>query len=276
MTNAATSAKVELRASFLFDCIRIAVAQIVPLKKYSPATKLGKKYLQIRSSVQEIGLVEPPVVIPDTTKAGSYFLIDGHMRLEALKDIGVPTVECMVAVDDDTYTYKKRVNRLSAIQEHRMILAAAARGVSVDRLAAALGLSPHTIRQRFRMLEGICTQVVEYLADKPCPSKIFKFLRHVKPLRQIEAAELMVGQNNFSMAFVAAIVATTRADQLLDLPNRDSVDEVSAESMARLERELATLQAQNSLVEDTYGPDVLHLVIIKNYLSSLFGRAPVE
>jgi AcrR family transcriptional regulator len=198
------------------------------------------------------------------------------MRLEALKDIGVPTVECMVAVDDDTYTYNKRVNRLSAIQEHRMILAAAARGVSVDRLAAALGLSPHTIRQRFRMLEGICTQVVEYLADKPCPSKIFKFLRQVKPLRQIEAAELMVGQNNFSMAFVAAIVATTRADQLLDLPNRDSVDEVSAESMARLERELATLQAQNSLVEDTYGPDVLHLVIIKNYLSSLFGRAPVE
>src|SRR3546814_12071605 len=58
-----------------------------------------------------------------------YSLLDGHLRVEVLKDLGITEVECLVAADDDTYTYNKRINRLAPIQEHRMIQRAIDRGV---------------------------------------------------------------------------------------------------------------------------------------------------
>ena len=46
------------------------------------------------------------------------------MRIEALRDLGETEVDCLIATDDETFTYNKRVNRLSAPQEHRMIVRA--------------------------------------------------------------------------------------------------------------------------------------------------------
>lgn len=264
-----------LKSAFLPDCVRVPVANLIALKKLTPTVKRAQKYQQILASVREVGLVEPPAVTAVPKRSGWFYLVDGHLRVEALKDIGVAAVDCMVATDDDTYTYNKRINRLSAVQDHKMIVRAVERGVSVERLAAALGLSEETIRHRFRLLNGICDEVAGYLAEKPCPAKIFEMLRQMKPLRQIEAAELMMGQNNFSPAFVTAILAATPPEQLIPNARARVSETVSVDSMARMERELATLQAQNSVVEDTYGPDVLHLTVIRAYLSSLLSRASI-
>src|SRR5690606_26225957 len=117
---------------------------------------------------------------------------------EALKDLGLSDVDCLVAPEDDTYSYNKRINRLSAVQDHKMIVRAMERGVSAERLGKALGLSPLTIKHRFRLLNGICDEAITLLADTNCPAKSFDLLRQMKPLRQIEAAELMVGNKNFS------------------------------------------------------------------------------
>ncbi|WP_460145062.1 plasmid partitioning protein RepB C-terminal domain-containing protein [Pseudomonas sp. H3_E04] len=51
--------------------------------------------------------------------------------------------------------------------------------------------------------------------------------------------------------------------------------QISAESIARLERELAALQMQIKTVEEDYGPDVLHLTVIKGYLAKLLANAAV-
>ena len=64
-------------------------------------------------------------------------LLDGHLRIQVLKDSGIQAVVCLVATDDEAYTYNKRVNRLAIIQEHRMILTALQKGVSEERLARA-------------------------------------------------------------------------------------------------------------------------------------------
>lgn len=101
--------------------IIVAISQLVPRKTTRPGTKDSNKYNQILASVRVVGLVEPPVVIPDPNHPGQYFLQDGHLRIEALKALGVEDVKCLVATDDDTYTYNKRINRLPPIQEHRMI-----------------------------------------------------------------------------------------------------------------------------------------------------------
>ena len=59
----------------------------------------------------------------------------------ALRDLGRSVAPCLVAIDDEAYTYNNRVNRVSTIQEHFMIRRAVERGVSPERLAKALGKS---------------------------------------------------------------------------------------------------------------------------------------
>ena len=104
--------------------LRIPIAQIQPLKLVTPAIKKTPKYLQIVASVREVGIVEPPVVARDRSDPGKYLLLDGHLRIDVLKDMGESEVTCLISTDDEAFTYNKRVNRLAIIQEHRMIVKA--------------------------------------------------------------------------------------------------------------------------------------------------------
>ena len=262
------------KKAFLDECVRVEVANIIPLKISRPAVKESLKYQQILASIQEVGLVEPPAVTPVPGRSGQYFLLDGHLRIEALKDLGESEVDCLVATDDDTYSYNKRTNRLSAVQSNKMIVRAMERGVSAERLGKALGLSPQTIKQKFRLLNGICAEAISLLGDTDCPANVFHHLRQMKPLRQIEAAELMIGNKNLSVLLAKALLAATPSDQLA-VPRKNQPDQISAESIARLERELAALQMQIKTVEEDYGPDVLHLTVIKGYLTKLLANAAV-
>ena len=54
------------------------------------------------------------------------------------------------------------------------------------------------------MLDGICADAVEILKDTPCSAATFDVLQTVVPMRQLEAAELMTGQNNYTATFAKA------------------------------------------------------------------------
>lgn len=277
MTGDRSAAAAQVKLGFEKATILLNFDQIVPLKLVRSTVKNGKKYAQIVSSVRAIGLVEAPVVTPDRNHAGIYFLLDGHLRIEALKELGISEVECLVSTDDDTYTYNKRINRLAAVQEHRMIVRAVDRGVSEERIAEALGLDLVTVRRRFRLLDGICPEAEELLKDTACPMKVFDVLRHMAPMRQVEAAELMIGQGNFSTMFAQALLAATPDKQLANLEKKKPNNSTAAasEQIARMERELASLQTQVKSVEESYGADNLHLTVAKGYVAKLLANARV-
>jgi hypothetical protein len=274
-----TNDKLDNAVSLGFErkCVIVPLARLVPLKVLRPGTRESHKYAQILSSICAVGLVEAPVVAPDPKGRGRYFLLDGHLRVEVLKDLGVAEVECLVATDDETYTYNKRVNRLPPIQEHRMILRAIDRGVTEKQIADALGLDVHTIRKRTRLLDAICADAAEILKATPCPAATFDLLRRMGPMRQVEAAELMTGQNNYTVSFARAMLAATPEAQLVDPRKKKPGGEraITAEQIARLERELASLQAQVKSVEETYGIDNLHLTVARGYLRKLLGNARI-
>jgi hypothetical protein len=46
--------------------------------------------------------------------------------------------------------------------------------------------------------------------------------------------------------------------------------------MAKMEREMSNLQGQYKLVEQTYGQDVLNLVLAKGYLAKLLENASAQ
>ena len=174
-----------------------------------PGTKESKKYAQILRSVKAIGLVEAPVVSRDPSTLDRFFLLDGLLRVEALKDLGIDQVECLIATDDETYTYNKRINRLVPVQEHKMVVNAIKRGVPEEQIAEALGLEVTSVRRRARMLDGICREAIQLLNSAPCPFRVFDILRQMTSIRQIEAAELMQGQQNFTAVFARALLVAT-------------------------------------------------------------------
>lgn len=273
MTEAEHSRR-EVKMSFERQSIVVAISQLVPLKTLRPGMKESRKYAQILGSVRAIGLVEAPAVAPDSKHPGRYFLLDGHLRVEALKDIGVQEVECLVSTDDEAYTYNKRINRLAAVQEHRMITRAIERGVPEERLAEALGLDVISIRRRARMLKGICPDAIDLLKDSPCSFSVFDMLRRMAPIRQVEAAELMIGQNNYTAVFAKVLLATT-PEKLLVVLRRNKVDSATAEQIARMERELLSLQTQVKSVEESYGVDNLQLTVTCGYVRKLLANARI-
>ncbi len=264
-----------VKLGFHEEGVVLQVAAIKPLKALRPTTKDSGKYRQIATSIRAVGLVEPPIVIPDINNEGFYFVLDGHLRLEALRDLGITEVACLISTDDETFTYNKRINRISVAQEHKMILRAIERGVPEEKLAQALGVDVITIRRRAKLLNGICPEVVDLLKDTATPMVVFDTLKMMKPLRQIEAAELMVGQGNFSKNFANAMLVATPENQLVASKRRPAAIGASRENMARLERELSALQGQIKSVEDTFGVDTLHLTVAKGYLAKLLGAGRV-
>jgi ParB-like chromosome segregation protein Spo0J len=255
--------------------LRIAIADIQPLKLVSDVVKGTAKYAQIAASIREVGIVEPPVVARDRSEPGKYFLLDGHSRIEVLKDMGEADVVCLVSTDDEAFTYNKHVNRIAPIQEHRMILKAVERGVSQERIAKALNVDVQSIRRKRHLLDGICPEVAETLKDKHIAIQTFIELKKMMPLRQIEAADLMVAMNKYTIGYARSLVAATPQSQLVEATKPKRVKGLSDEQMALMEQESLNLEREFKIAEKSYGTDHLDLVLTVGYLAKVMGNARV-
>lgn len=211
----------------------------------------------------------------DRNDPGKYLLLDGHLRIEALKDRGETEVVCLISIEDEAFTYNKRVNRIAIIQEHRMILKAIERGVSEERLAKTLNVDVASIKRKRRLLDGICSEAAEILKDKHVAIHALVEFKKLAPLRQIEAAELMVAMNKYTIGYARSLVAATPQAQLAEGYRPKSVKGLSSEQVALMERESANLDREFRIAEQSYGTDHLDLVLANGYLGKLLGNARV-
>lgn len=99
--------KDKIEMGFDTDTIDLRIDQIISLKMVTEAARASRKFRQIVASIREVGIIEPPVVTPDKQNKGRYILLDGHLRIEALKQIGETEVTCLVSKDDEAFTYNK-------------------------------------------------------------------------------------------------------------------------------------------------------------------------
>ena len=52
-----------------------------------------------------MGLIEPLSVIQPDRKKSEYLVLDGHLRVLALKELGMSAGPCLLARDEESYTY---------------------------------------------------------------------------------------------------------------------------------------------------------------------------
>ena len=65
-----------------------------------------------------MGLIEPLLVFPEDDY---YIILNGHQRYRILLELGVETIPCIFAPEKESFTSNRMVNRLSPLQESRMI-----------------------------------------------------------------------------------------------------------------------------------------------------------
>src|SRR6266853_4901707 len=144
-----------VKPAFQPEIVSINIADIIPIKTITPAYRKSETYRRIAASMLHVGIIEPLVVFP--TLKGKYLLLDGHTRLDILAATGVTSTDCLLATDNESYTYDKRVNYIPPIAQHHMNLRAL-KHVSEERIAQALNVTVATIREKRDLLKGICPE----------------------------------------------------------------------------------------------------------------------
>lgn len=253
----------------------IPIDQILPLRQVTELMRQSVKYRRIVQSMSEVGIIEPLVVSRPKMGKG-YLLLDGHIRLDVLRASGTGEVHCLISDDDEAFTYNKRINRLATVQEHYMLKRALERGVSEEKLAKALGVNLALVKRRRNLLDSICPEVIEQLKDKSINPGTFDALRKMKPLRQMEVAELMVMMGNFSANYAKRLLIATQQSDLAKPERPKHIAGLTAEQISRLEAETEGLHQQFKLVEQTHGENVLQLVVASTYLGKLLRNRKVD
>lgn len=271
-------APLNLTLGFDLETFQIPLEELMPSKKVPDGVMTTRKFKQIVSSVREIGLIEPLSVIKPDPDSPGFLLLDGNLRVLALKELGQETAPCLIAKDFETYTYNHRINRLSSVQEHYMLRRAIDKGVSKDRLARAFNVNLSTINSRINLLHGICPKAVELLQDHQFTPDVTRHLRKMKAARQIEAVELMIAANSITAAHADALLKATPSEQRTDYrpPKPEEPKGDPLEQIVKLEREMNQVQEKYKRAEESYGSELLNLVVAKGYLKKLMGNDAVH
>jgi ParB-like chromosome segregation protein Spo0J len=228
-----------------------------------------KRYRAIVASIPEIGMIEPLMVFPQGAGSGNWLVLDGHLRLLALKQLGKTTAEVIVASEDERFTYNARVNRLPPIQAHKMIVKAVRNGVKPARIAAALFMPMKTVSALINLLDGINSEAAELLKDKQMTADAIRLLRKVTGQRQIEIAEVMVSANNFTKSYAEALVLGTPRDQMLSPQQGKKKKGMTVEELARMEREMESLEQDFNSIESSYTENMMSLTLARGYIKRL-------
>ncbi|RXS99067.1 plasmid partitioning protein RepB C-terminal domain-containing protein [Acinetobacter junii] len=264
-----------INIAFQLSTIYLNPSQLLLSKSILKSTVYTKKYGQIKASIKEIGIIEPLIVAPTADKK-EFVLLDGHIRLEILKDLGFSEIPCLLSSDDENYTYNKKINRLATIQEHFMIRRAIDQGVDEERLASALNIDIKSIRSKINLLNGICPEVIELLKDRELSPNVFSLLKKMKSVRQIECAELMTTLNNLTVPYAKALLMTTPPNMLVDSKKISKKTSNSFEAIRKIEIDSANLHLHIKLLEQNYAQDTLNSVLATGYLKKLLGNNNIK
>ncbi len=254
------------------ECV-LPLSKIIPQRAMSPKYRRTTQYKMIANSLKTIGLIEALVVYPKSSD--EYLLLDGHSRLQALRELGVSEVRCTLSTDDEAYTFNQKVNAISHVGQHFMILKALENGVSEERLSDALGLNVKNIRMRRDLLNGICPEAVQLLRNRNVPIGAFAVLRKMKPVRQVEAAEHMIAGGVCSVLFAKALLAVTKTEMLTRPTRKPKISAGSLAAQEMLGIETERLVKDLKTIEESHGKNILTLTVCSGFIKKLLANSQV-
>jgi gas vesicle protein len=157
-----------------------------------------------------------------------------------------------------------------------MIRTSIARGASEQRIAAVLRVDVKRIRQSLHLLDGVAPEAVKMLRDRQVTPAVFKILRKMKPMRQLEAVEMMAAANRFSPTYAKMVLVTSRPEHLVAPLKSKKTAEIAEEDIVRMEQEMERLHQDYQAVEDGIGDTMLTLVVAKSFMTRLLRNKNIQ
>lgn len=259
-----------VRKAFEKLIVTLPIGSIRPQKEVVYDQRRVLFYRQIAASIEEVGVIEPLVVC--AANDGGYLLLDGHMRLDVLKRKGVTEVDCLISTDDESYTYNRRVNSITSVAQHVMLIKALDSGLSEERIATSLRVNVSELRRKRDMLNGISDEVVSLLQTRQVSAKTFSILKRMKPPRQIEAAKHMVANSVFSTSFARALLYATKSEQLVKQLKPKKKSCLPEATKTLFAQESDTLLKDLKTLESELGKEALTLTVFRGYIRRLIGN----
>jgi RepB plasmid partitioning protein/ParB-like nuclease domain len=264
-----------INLGFDLEEIVLPLDRIISQKPITDKIRESQKYKQIAAAVKYVGIIEPIVVFPMTDREGYYRLLAGEVRLDILLATETTETICLLSKDDEAFTYNHKVNRISPIQEHFMVLQAVKKGVSEEDIAQALNVNVAQIRAKRDMLRGICNEAIARIKDYTFTAAAIYVIRKMHATRQIVVVNQMIAMSSFSEKFALQMLASTPQNLLVEKKPK-YMEHLSAQSIAQMDTELQQSRTQQEDIREQLGSVNVQLTRISTYCEKLLRNGLVH
>lgn len=187
----------------------LPIELLSPLRKRYMHLDKSRGYKRILASIKAIGLIEPLCVFKEKEQ---YVILDGYLRYKACEEIGAQTIPCLIYPDKEAYTYNKMVNKLSPVQQNRMIQKALE---TIDRktITQTLGIAKLESSLTDSVLKALHAKVINLVENNIISKHCAADFVHVSLARQKEIVHEMDLNNEYGPHFARTLILRTPADQ---------------------------------------------------------------
>jgi ParB family transcriptional regulator, chromosome partitioning protein len=251
------------------EAIDIPIIRLRPLRDRKVN---ARDYARILASIKAIGLIEPLVVFPD---GEDYVILDGVQRYRAMLELGVLIVPFILGRYREAFTGNRMVNRVSPVQENRMI-EKSLEELDEQTIAAALGISGIRHRLKTTLLKRLHVDVAAAFDQGKITRPCARELTYVKPQRQKEILSAMEGYKDYSIAFARTLVLKTPT--ILREARREKNDpwDKSAQRRNSLLKKLAEAEEKHDFYSRLYKQYTVDLLRLAIFARSLLTNSRVR
>jgi ParB-like chromosome segregation protein Spo0J len=238
----------------------IDIEKLVPLTERNINLKRNRGYRKILSTIKMIGLIEPLDVYKEN---GHYVILNGFLRYKAFQELEINTVPCLIHPRKEGYTYNKMVNRLSPIQQSRM-LQEALKTLDQPTVAQVFGVKSLQYRLGKGLLKQLNSKVINAIDKGSISRRCANELTYVNKQRQSQILKEMEKSEDFSIAFARALVIKTPSDMRNHSKKKKKPWAEDSEKKQELVAKLETISKRYDFYSNLYrqySADLLKLYI---------------
>lgn len=243
-------------------------AKDIPIIRLRPLRerKVSKReFDRILVSIKTTGLIEPLIVYPE---GEDFVILDGVQRYRALLELGEEIVPCLVGTRREAFTANRMVNRVSPVQENRMI-EKSLEELDEQTIAAALGLTGISHRLKKTLLKQLHPDVAVAFDQSKITKTCAKEMTFVKQPRQKEILIAMDEYKDFSLAFARALILKTPPALRESRTRRRKPWDKAAQRKSDLLKRLAETEKKHEFYSRLYKQYTVDLLRLAIYARSL-------
>lgn len=247
----------------------IPIIRLRPLRDRNVAKR---EFQRIVASIKATGLIEPLVVYPE---GDDYLILDGVQRYRALVEMGVEVAPCILGKEREAFTGNRMVNRVSPVQENRMI-EKSLEALDEHTIASALGLGSISHRLKKTLLKQLHPEVAAAFDQGKITRTCAQEMTHVKPQRQKDILSQMEGYKDYSVAFARALILKTPTSQRESRGRKKNHWDKNAKRKNDLLKQLADAEQKHDFYSRLYKQYTVDLLRLAIYARSLLTNSRIR